>query len=144
MVTLQDFLADPTGRRFADVVSDPRISFEQAAIDFLNEPARIVRLRDSEMHHDRPALAGVIVEFEQQPEVETFFSGNDNHTTTRFKQAVGVLVRLHMEKMGWRTTGNKGSLGTRSRVAVGTTAPGAYRNSSGLSRWFKTAERYKP
>ncbi len=98
---------------------------------------------DSEVHHLRPALAGVIREFETQPDIESFLSQKDSHDTVRFRQAIGVLVRLIMESHGWKTTGRKGSLGTRVKVAPGTADPGAYRNSSGLSVWFTRAEHYE-
>ena len=143
MVTLSDFQNDLQGRRYAHVVNDPRLPF-QLVIDFFNDPARMVRLVDSELHHDRPALAGVVVEFERVPAIDGFFMGYDGHTTRAFRQAVGVLVRMHMERLGWRKTGRKGSLGSRLQVKPGTTTPGAYRNGSGISRWFTKAERYEP
>ncbi len=91
----------------------------------------------------RPPLAGVIREFEEVPEIHAFLSGDDAHNTTRFRQAVGVLVKMHMEQEGWSTTGRKGSLGTRAKTAPGSTKPGAYQNKSGLSKWFTRCERYQ-
>jgi hypothetical protein len=142
MITLNDFQQDFQGNKFADVIRDPRLGF-QPVVDFFNDPARIRRLEDSELHHDRPPLAGVIREFESVPVFRAFLSGYDAHTTRRFRQAVGVLIRLHMECLGWRTTGGKGSLGTRAKVPTGTTTPGAYCNTSGLSKWFTSAKRYE-
>ena len=142
MITIDDFKNDNQGRRFTDVINDNRVDF-QLVIDFFNDPAHVQRMIDSELHHDRPPLAGVVKEFEAVPEIDLFFSGEDSHTTTRFRQAVGVLIRIHMEQQGWRTTGRKGSLGTRVKVAPGTTEPGAYRNKSGLSKWFTRCERYE-
>ncbi|MDP2325082.1 MAG: hypothetical protein Q8N51_13780 [Gammaproteobacteria bacterium] len=141
MVTLQNFMADSQGRRFTDVVADSRIPF-QHVVDFFNDPARRLRMEDSETHHDRPPLAGVIKEFELDPLVGQFLGGHDGHTTRRFRQAIGVLVRLHMESMGWVKKGEKGSLGRRIPVEPGTTTPGAYVNQGGLSKWFTRAERY--
>ena len=142
MVNFHDFQSDSQGRTFTDVTGDTRISF-QAVIDFFNDPVRILRMIDSEEHHERPPLAGVVKEFERNQEIDSFFSNNDSHTTKRFRQAVGVLVRIHMEKEGWGKTGTKGSLGTRVRTKTGTTTPGAYHNVSGLSKWFTKSERYK-
>jgi len=141
MITMNDFLSDPQGIKFRDVIRDPRVSF-QKVIDFFNDDARRTRLTDSETHHERPALAGVIKEFEAQSFITEFFETNDGHSTQRFRQAVGVLVRLHMQQMGWHTTGKKGSLGTRTKNLPHTTTPGAYRNTSGISKWFSSTERY--
>lgn len=136
------FAQDPQGKKFRDVQSDPRINFN-AVCDFFADPQRQRRMTDSETHHDRAALAGVIKDFESHPEVRTFLMTHDAHTTIRFRQAVGVLVKIVMKELGWRTTGRKGSLGIRKPVKAGTTTPGAYRNNSGLSVWFTRAERYQ-
>ena len=93
-------------------------------------------------HHDRPALAGVICEFEHRQDVDQFFRTNDGHVTTRFRQAIGVVVRIIMESHGWQTTGRKGSLGVRGKVPTRTETSGAYHNTGGLALWFTRAERY--
>jgi len=137
------FKQDNQGKKFHDVLSDPRIDFEKVAINFFEDPARQQRMIDSEQHHARPALAGVVKEFESQPDVDAFFKKNDAHTTVRFRQAIGVLVKIVMRNNGWKTTGHKGSLGNRIKVSAHTTIPGAYRNNSGgLSTWFNRTERY--
>ena len=100
-------------------------------------------MEESELHHDRPAFAGVVKEFERIQSVADFLGGYDAHTTTRFRQSVGALIRMHMESKGWKTTGRKGSLGTRAKVRPGTSTPDAYYNVSGLSRWFTKSERYE-
>lgn len=142
-IDLQDFLDEPQGKTYKDVVNDTRISF-QIVIDFFNRQDIQARLEGSELHHDRPPLAGVVREFEAVPAVDDFFQSNDAHTTQRFRQAVGALVRMHMEGSNWSKTGRKGSLGTRGKVPPGTTTPGAYQNTSGISKWFTRAERYEP
>jgi hypothetical protein len=135
MVSLSDFSMDKQGRRFADVVSDTRIDFSKI-IGFFNRPEIEKRLIDAELHHKRPALAGVIVEFEKLKEIDEFFTKHDAHTTVRFRQAIGVLVKLHMQKNGWQTTNIKGALGKRDPNAQ-------YSNTeSSLSKWFIKAERY--
>jgi hypothetical protein len=137
----QQFLADDQGRRFIDVVNDQRISFP-AILAFFDDPDRQRRLIESELHHDRPALAGVVRELEARPDVHAFFAGADGHMTTRFRQAIGVVVRIILENHGWRTSGRKGSLGVRANVSPHTTAPGAYHNTGGLALWFTRSERY--
>lgn len=141
MISRADFENDHYGRKFADVLNDSRIDFNEA-IDFFNNDARQIRLIDSEEHHDRPAFAGTVVEFEEHPTFKAFLSNYDAHSTQRFRQAIGVLVKLHMESMGYRTTGRKGALGTRKFVPSGTTKPGAYVNKHGLAKWFTKAERF--
>lgn len=142
MPLAQQFAQDRQGRRFADVLSDARISFP-AILAFFNDPQRQRRLIESELHHDRPALAGVICELEHRQDVEQFFRTNDGHVTTRFRQAIGVVVRIIMESHGWKTTGRKGSLGVRAKVPSRTTTAGAYHNTGGLAVWFTRAERYQ-
>ena len=142
-INLQDFQAHSTGRRFADVVGDSRLPFH-VLIDFFNRTDVARRMRESEIHHDRSALAGAVREFERLDEVDAYFRGHDAHTTQRTRQAIGVLVLMHMEATDWEKTGRKASLGRRVKVAPGTTTPGAYYNRTGISRWFTQAERYVP
>jgi hypothetical protein len=142
MPLAQQFARDRQGRRFADVLHDGRISFP-AILAFFNDPQRQRRLVESELHHNRPALAGVVCELEHRQDVDQFFRTNDGHVTTRFRQAVGVVVRIIMESQGWKTTGRKGSLGVRVKRPIRTTTTGAYHNTGGLALWFTRAERYE-
>jgi hypothetical protein len=140
-ITVADFLQDSQGRRFRDVADDTRFHFADV-VSFFGEAERQRRMDEAEIHHDRPCLAGVVREFEQQ--FEDFLASQDGHTTQRLRQAVGVVIRMIMEQRGWQKTGRKGSLGTRVSVKPGTSTPGAYHNSGGLARWFTRAERYEP
>ncbi len=114
MNLLEAFTGDPQGKKFADLYGEeifPRL------IEFFSDPDRQRRMIESEEHHRRPPLAGVIVEldrqmFPQQPK-------------TRVRQCVGVLVRIVMGHHNWRPTGERGSLTGRK-----------------LSRWFKRSEHY--
>jgi hypothetical protein len=144
MTVKEIFMEDPQGKTFKDVLEDDRLSFD-VVFDFFNAPDRQQRMLDSELHHDRPPLAGVVRELEQIPELDEFFRGYDSHTTRRVRQAIGALTRMIMETgHGWAKMGKKGSLGTRVKVKAGTTTPGAYYNTGGMSRWFTRAERYEP
>ncbi len=96
------------------------------------------------MHHDRPALAGVVRELEHREDLNEFFATNPGHVTTRFRQAIGLVVRIIMENNGWQKTGRKGSLGVRTKPEVATPRKGAATNNGGLSVWFTRAERYEP
>jgi len=137
-VTQKDFLEDRLGKTFADVVHDPLQPFA-FVLAFFSDPDRQRRMEESEIHHDRPPLAGVIRELESQPEIDQFLSGVHARRNTRFRQAIGVLVRLIMERRGWRKTGRKGSLGVRAPQTARTAA----HNTGGLALWFIRAERYE-
>ena len=141
-VTRREFLGDRQGRTFADVLDDPEQPFDEV-LDFFNDAERQRRMEEAEIHHDRPALAGVVRELEMQPAVDDFLASKDPRRTKRLRQAVGVVVRIIMEQRGWKKTGKKGSLGVRANVAKGTRTPGAYHNTGGLAFWFLRAERYE-
>jgi hypothetical protein len=137
-VTRDEFLEDPQGRTFADVVNDPEQPFGEL-LDFFDDADRQRRMEDSELHHDRAPLAGVVRELESQSAVDRFLNGVHARRSTRFRQAIGVLVRMIMERRGWQKTGRKGSLGVRASGAAQTPA----HNTGGLAFWFVRAERYQ-
>jgi len=141
-ITWQDFLQDRQGRTFADVADDPEQPFGEV-LEFFNDEARQRRMEESETHHDRPPLAGVVRELESLPAVDVFLASKHPRRTKRLRQAVGVVVRMIMERRGWRKTGRKGSLGVRAVVVPRTTTAGAYHNTGGLAFWFLRAERYE-
>jgi hypothetical protein len=137
-ITSEMFLQDKQGRTFADVASDPNQSFE-AVLEFFNDDNRQRRMEESEIHHDRPALAGVVRELESHPEFERFLRALHHSKSKRFRQAVGLIVRMIMEARGWKKTGRKGSLGVRA--TKNPSAPN--HNTGGLAFWFIRAERYE-
>ncbi len=141
-VTRQSFLQDRQGRTFADVLNDPEQPFD-SVLAFLNDDGRQRRMQESEVHHDRAPLAGVVRELESQPSIDDFLSSQHPRRTKRLRQAVGVVVRMIMERLGWKKTGKKGSLGVRAKIAPRTPTPGAYHNTGGLAFWFLRAERYE-
>jgi hypothetical protein len=143
IIRREDFIGDRLGRTFADVVNDPELPFDQV-LEFFSAEERQRRMEESEIHHDRPALAGVVRELEAQPAIERFLASPKHpHQTKRLRQAVGVVVRMIMERRGWRKTGKKGSLGVRTSLAAHATTPGVYHNTGGLAFWFLRAERYE-
>jgi hypothetical protein len=137
-ITRDDFLADRQGRTFADVVSGSGRPFT-AALDFFNDDDRQRRMEESEIHHDRAPLAGVVRELESLPAINRFLGRIHPRRSQRFRQAIGVLIRIIMEQRGWEKTGKKGSLGVRNSTAAGRPR----HNSGGLAFWFLRAERYK-
>jgi len=141
-ITRQEFLEDRQGRTFADVVSNSQKPFDEM-LAFFSNAERQQRMEDSEIHHDRPPLAGVVRELESQEGIDQFLAADHPRVTSRFRQAVGVVVRMIMERRGWKKTGRKGSLGVRAVVAHRSATPGSYHNTGGLAFWFLRAERYE-
>ena len=84
-------------------------------------------------------MAGVVRELEAQPSIDHFLSQVHPQRTQRLRQAIGVLVRIVMERQGWKKTGKKGSLGVRAETSKSTPA----HNTGGLAFWFLRAERYQ-
>ena len=137
-ITLDNFLEDAQGRTFVDVANDPEQAFD-ALLEFFNDAVRQCRMEESEIHHDRPALAGVVRELESRPAVNRVLADGQHRKSKRLRQAVGVVVRMIMEARGWQKTGRKGSLGVR---ATGN-PPKPKHNTGGLALWFIRAERYE-
>lgn len=137
-ISRDEFLADRQGRTFADVVSESERPFA-AALEFFNEEDRQRRMEESEIHHDRAPLAGVVRELESVPTINRFLSRIHPRRSQRFRQSIGVLIRMIMEQRGWQKTGKKGSLGVRNTAAAGQPR----HNTGGLAFWFIRAERYK-
>lgn len=138
-VTREVFLEDRVGRSFADVVNDPDVPFDDV-LAFFNDADRQRRMEESEIHHDRPPLAGVVRELEALASVGRFFSIIQSRRNTRLRQAIGALVGIIMHERGWKKTGRKGSLGVRAKP---TSNPSSHHNSGGLAFWFLRAERYE-
>ncbi len=137
-ITLEKFLEDIQGRRFSDVVNDPEQSFVQV-IEFFNSENIQRRMEESEIHHDRPPLAGVVRELESHPAIDRSLSDIRTQRSKRLRQAIGVVVRMIMQSRGWQKTGRKGSLGVRNAKKQ----PEINHNTGGLAFWFIRAERYE-
>jgi len=73
----------------------------------LNDPANEQRLIDAEMH-GLPALSGIVRFIETDPTIGPILEAGSHGF--RFRQTVGVAVKLKMAKLGWRTTGRKGKV----------------------------------
>ncbi|MBL9125224.1 MAG: hypothetical protein JNG90_16425, partial [Planctomycetaceae bacterium] len=81
------------------------------------------------MHHNRPPLAAVVRELESIAAIDRFLATKHPRRTKRLRQAVGVVVRMIMERRGWKKTGKKGSLGVRVAREGRAGQPGAYHNT---------------
>lgn len=137
-VSRETFLSDGQGKTFSDVVNDRKQPFG-AVLEFFDDADRQRRMEESELHHDRSPLAGVVRELEALPAIDQFLGAAKVRRNTRFRQAIGVVVRMIMEQRGWQKTGRKGSLGVRAEATAGVPA----HNKGGLAFWFVRAERYE-
>jgi hypothetical protein len=137
-ITRNEYLEDRQGRTFADVVNDAAQPFGEV-LEFFNDPDRQRRMEESEAHHDRAPMAGVVRELESLPSINRILGAGDARRSQRLRQSIGVLIRMIMERRGWRKTGKKGSLGVRSGTSPGT----PNHNVGGLAFWFIRAERYE-
>ncbi len=133
------FLEDRQGKTFADVVNDPDQPFD-AVLEFFSSADRQRRMEEAEIHHDRSPLAGVVRELEATPIIDQFLSEIHTRRSNRLRQAIGVVVRIVMQRRGWRKTGRKGSLGVR---AAKTEKRSPHHNTGGLAFWFIRGERYE-
>jgi hypothetical protein len=138
-ISREEFLEDRQGRKFADVLNDSEQPFDEV-LEFFNGEDQQRRMEESETHHDRAPMAGVVRELESQPATNQFLATKHPRRSQRLRQAIGVLVRMIMERGKWRKTGKKGSLGVRSTAAP--RRPN--HNTGGLAFWFLRAERYEP
>jgi len=108
------FESDTHGAKYLKVL-DAHPSARDRFFHLLNDPCNEHRLVDAEaLGH--PALSGIVRFLDSDPEVGPVVA-----TELRFRQAVGVGVRLKMEERGWAKTGVKGPV---------------------LSPYFSRAERY--
>lgn len=138
-ITRKVFSEDALGRTFADVLNDPEQPLD-AVFSFFSDPGRQRRMEESEIHHDRSPLAGVVRELEAQPEINAFLTEFHTGRSNRLRQCIGVVVRIIMQSRGWKKTGKKGSLGVR---AAKSDAPSPAHNTGGLAFWFLRGERYE-
>jgi hypothetical protein len=102
----EDFSEDAHARRYRGEL-EVHPDAMRRLIELLNEPANEQRLLDAEAQ-GMPALAGIVRFVEGDPTIETVLrQGTQGH---RFRQTVGVAIKLKMNRLGWRTTQRKGAV----------------------------------
>jgi hypothetical protein len=95
------FSSDPHGSKYLKVL-DANAEARERFVCLLNDPCNEHRLLDAEaLGH--PALSGIVRFLDADPDIGPVVA-----TDLRFRQAVGVGVRLKMEELGWVKTGVKG------------------------------------
>jgi len=128
-ITTQDFLADPHAAKYRDVVTGHPEAFARV-VAILNDPYQQEQLVAAE-RFGHPALSGVVGRVEGDEIVAESLA---SPASQRFRQAVGVAVRLTMQSLGWVTTGSKGPVRgathfkTSERYAIAPTSPGQLPN----------------
>lgn len=115
MPTLDAFLNDKAGRSYTDVAGDGRIDFPQV-LELLDRPTQRQKMQEAELRDGLPALAGVARDIEALPTVRAFVTAVPAAGTHRFRRAVGVAVKIVMERLGWTKTDRQGYLGGRSEL----------------------------
>ena len=120
-----EFRSDDQGRRYTDVSELPGFDL---IFSFFEDSMRQMRMIDSERHHLRPPLAGVVVELEKDSQIRAFYEALSPKKQVRVRQAVGVIVRLVMKHHHWTPVKD----GEKTRGSL-----------KGLSDWFNRSERYK-
>ena len=103
-ISREDFSDDPHAAKYRGELDAHADAFTRL-FGLLNDPANEQRLIDAEMHN-LPALSGVVRFIEAEPSIVRILAAGP--PGYRFRQAVGVAVKLKMAKLGWRTTGRKG------------------------------------
>jgi hypothetical protein len=118
MITIDDFNERPDAAYRKELERHPKATANLFSI--LNDEENGARLRHaSELQ--LPALLGVVGTIENDGDIALVIS--ESRGGLRYRQAIGVAVKLRMRDMGsWKTTGKKGSLAR--------------------SRYFKSAEIY--
>ena len=124
MLSTNSFQVAPHGRRFLPVAEDHKVPAKQV-LDLLNDPRILEGMAFVTKSIDYPALGAIVKELEQNKEVAKYFGATASKNTLRFRQFVGMAVRLAMEEKGFRTTGKKGYIGS-------------------ISKWFTRAEIFEP
>lgn len=100
-ITRQDFLRDRQGRALSDVLEDPKFPFD-TVLQFFNRRDQQHRMEESESSFKKAPLAGVVKELEGLPGVQGFLSASDPKQKKRFEQSITILVRMTMERLGWK------------------------------------------
>ena len=119
MISTEAFLRDQHAAKYRDVVASHSDAFARV-VAVLNDPYHQGQLLAAE-RFGHPALSGVVRTIENDEVVARSLA---SPTSRRFRQAVGVAIRLTMEGLGWTTTGRKGPVRGATH--------------------FKTSERYAP
>ena len=103
-LSTKDFDQDPHAAKYRGEIDAHPEAFNRL-FALLNDRSNEHQMTSAEIH-GFPALSGVVRLIEADPSIlHVLEAGQDGY---RFRQAVGVAVRLKMEKIGWAKTEKKG------------------------------------
>lgn len=103
-LSAEDFDRDPHAAKYRGEIDAHPEAFTRL-FALLNDHTNEHRLTGAEIH-GFPALSGVVRFIEADPAiVRVLEASQDGH---RFRQAVGIAIRLKMKKIGWTKAGKKG------------------------------------
>lgn len=85
-VARKAFLEHPQGRTLTDVVNESKQPID-CVIEFFNSSDRQSCMEDSELHHDRSPLAGVLRDLESVPKLVVFWAWLNSSETAGFGQS---------------------------------------------------------
>jgi hypothetical protein len=105
-ITRQDFLRDLQGREFSDLLENSQLPFD-GILEFFNRRDQQHRMEESETLYKKAPLAAVVRDLESIPAVQAFMSSSDPVQKKRFEQAVTIMVRIIMERLGWQVVPQK-------------------------------------
>lgn len=101
------FRDDAHATRYVRVLEARPTAFDHL-LRLLNDPL-VERLLEHESEQGYAGLRGIVSRIESDPALlAAVVDERDGH---RFRQAVGVAVRLKMQRLGWTTSGRKGPVG---------------------------------
>lgn len=145
MATLNEFRLDRTGKRFAShLATEPLFAAAfEAVVAHLAQPSVRDHMQQAEERFDKPALRGVDAELEEVPAVRQLRLSRPD-LGDAFNRAVGVLVRMTMEEVGWRAKKGAGATGLMGPSSAFRSAQRYERVSDGDAPSSSTAPPVRP
>lgn len=109
-ISLEDLEEHEVASKFVGALNSYSEARDQV-LSLLNNTENEERLIDESMNH-RPAFQGVVHIFEADPLIRIVLDAGQ--AGYRFRQAVGAVILVKMERLGWQSTGDSDPLeGTR-------------------------------
>jgi len=99
---------------FLPLLGNPKVP-TQAVLDLLNQRDMTQGMCFVSREMEYPAVGAIVMALEKIPEIKEYFMKTPSADTVKFRQFIGMAVRLKMEENGYRKTGKKGSIGSFSK-----------------------------
>ena len=100
-ITRRDFLKDRQGKKFSDIAENVDLPFD-AILALFNRKDQQNRMEESETLHGKAPITTIVRDIESLPAVQQFLAASDPRRKQRFEQSITILVRMTMERLGWR------------------------------------------